>query len=346
MSISFRLAVMGALGLTALATFPSHEAEACGGFFAPREGARRPSLSYEQVLLIHDANAEKEHFIREVTFDGADSAFGFVVPTPTRPEVAKVDRSPFTALRTAFPFRVALAPRGGGIGLGATGGMGHGAGGGVQVLEVKTVGKFTAFVLKADDPAALADWLAKNKLVSTPEADRWLAHYVKMKFFYVAMRYDGAKPGEPSKLTSETVRISFDTPAPYYPYFEPDPPKGATAGPHRLLDLWLVANDPVVPVSLHTDGDTRQWVRPLRAGHVTKGPFPSTILEPALTALIPSSVSSVSVQTFADQKVSRAGYGDILFVPEAAPEDAESTKRVAKLKPMLAVLDPSLAEAP
>ncbi len=343
MSIASRL---GALAFAVLTFFPSHEAEACGGFFSASraEGARRPSLAYEQVLLIHDANAEKEHFIREVTFDGADQTFGFVVPTPSRPEVAKVEKSPFTSLRQTFPFHVEPpGARGGGIGLGKGGGLGHGAGG-VEVLEVKKVGSFTAFVLKADDAAALADWLAKNNLVSTPEADRWLTHYVKMKFFYVAMRYDGAKTAEASKLTSETVRISFATPAPYYPYFEPDPPKGVATGPMRLLDLWVVANAPVVPVSLLTEGDTRSWVRPMRAGHATTAPFPTGVLDPALAALVPS--GAVSVQTFQDQKVSRAGYGDVVFVPQAPPDRAGRDAQLTKLRPLLAVLDPSLAEAP
>src|SRR4051812_5123164 len=92
-SLSFALAAIALLG----ATVPGRSARACGGFFGKGvlSPERRPSLAYEQVLLIHDREAGREHFIREVAFRRAQETFGFVVPTPTRPEVARVSTSPF-----------------------------------------------------------------------------------------------------------------------------------------------------------------------------------------------------------------------------------------------------------
>ena len=48
------------------------------------------------------------------------------------------------------------------------------------------------------------------------------------------------------------------------------------------------------------------------------------------------------VQTFQDQKRSRAGFGDILFVPATATELGPAER--AALAPLLAVLDPVLGE--
>lgn len=317
----------------------ARDAEACGGFFSMRaKEARRPSLAYEQALIVYDAKSSKEHFVREVTFDGASESFGFVVPTPTRPEVAKVDKSPFEKLRSLFPFSSPQASSNGIGTLGRGGGAGSGFGSGVKVLETKRIGKLTAFVLRAEDPKELATWLQKHGLVSTPEADRWLEHYVKMRFYYVAMRYDGAKQGETTGITSETVRISFASPAPYYPYFEPAPDPRTPQRPNRLLDLWLVSDVPVVPVATLQERDTIGWVRPLRAGQAWNQEFPSELLEPALARLLPK--GSVSIQTFSDQKVSRVGFGDIVFVPRAAPADAAA--RRGSLEPLLGVLDPKL----
>ena len=81
-------------------------AEACGGMFRSPKIApeKRPSLSREKVLLIHDIEQGRQHFIREVAFRRATEPFGFVVPTPARPEVEAVKRTPFTNLRDAFPF--------------------------------------------------------------------------------------------------------------------------------------------------------------------------------------------------------------------------------------------------
>ena len=63
----------------------ARDAEPCG-VLGSREG-RRPSLAYEQVLLVHDPATEQEHFIRSVTFRTEDHPFGFIVPTPSRPTV-------------------------------------------------------------------------------------------------------------------------------------------------------------------------------------------------------------------------------------------------------------------
>ncbi len=117
-----------ALGLALLAVpLFAPRAEACGGFFSRAvEGVRRPSLAYEQALIVFDATKRREHFVREVVFRAAQEPFGFVVPTPTRPEVAAVKKSPFTALRTQFPFEertkgLRLGGMGGGMPAGAVG---------------------------------------------------------------------------------------------------------------------------------------------------------------------------------------------------------------------------------
>lgn len=315
---SVSLAVLsGLLALTILA--PARPAAACGGFFsglvklAPEQ---RPSLAREKVLIVHDAERGREHFIREVAFRRADHTFGFVVPTPSRPEVAKVEKNPFTRLRQDFPF--ARDPEDGeGYGRGAGAGFG-GRGGGVEVLAVEKVGSFTAFVLAATDAAALGQWLKDNKLTSTPEADAWLAHYVRMGFYYVAMRYDpptDARGRKGRAIAAETVRISFDTPVAYYPYFEPEPQHGAKDP--RLLEVWYVGTDPVVPVAQYTDPTQTpaqpRWVRPLRPGlkfQKTRKQLLAALLS-ELEAVLPA--GELVVQTFQDQKRRRSGFQDILF---------------------------------
>jgi hypothetical protein len=112
---------------------------------------RRPSLAYEQVLLLFDEKNEIEHFVRSITFKAEDHPFGFVVPTPSKPTVAPLKTNPFPVLREVFPFDPPPVNPNGGFG------KGHGrlGGGGIRVIEVSKVGSFTAFVLAADDAAAL-----------------------------------------------------------------------------------------------------------------------------------------------------------------------------------------------
>ncbi|MBX7080216.1 MAG: DUF2330 domain-containing protein [Nannocystaceae bacterium] len=336
--------LVAASGLGALAvTIDPARVQACGGFFTKRLTAeRRPSLAYEQVVIVHDAAKNREHFIREVAFRRAQEPFGFVVPTPTRPEVDKVHPSLLKDFRIDFPFE-SIARGLGIVGMGYGTGSGVGFGGrGVTVLEEKKVGSFTAFVLAADDSAALSGWLEQHGLSTTPPGDAWLAHYVAMKFFYVAMRYDPPQhaKGE-GTLAAETMRISFDTPVPYYPYLEPATPPGIVAD-ERLLDLWVVSSAKVVPLAVRERDDERTWIRPLREGASHRDA--RTTLEglAALEGLLPE--GELVVQTFQDQKRSRAGIGDILFAPAQQTELSADDR--AALGTMLAILDPALLEAP
>ena len=325
---------------------PADDARACGAFFrsSTLTEDRKPSLAYEQTLIVFDREKRREHFIRDVSFRAADERFGFVVPTPSRPSVDKLKQSPFASLRTNFPYSK-------GIGLGSLGGIGHGArggagfGSGVQLIETKQVGSFTAFVLKATDEKALAKWLEEQKLVSSQEADRWLKHYVQMGFYYVAMRYDppaDAKKSKDARVQAETIRISFDTPLPYYPYFEPAPRPGAAHEEPRLLELWLVSTQRHVPLAARRTTSGTLWLRPFAEGErYANASRPNLKTALGSEQLLPA--GELVVQRFMDQKRSRQGYGDVLFGLHGQSElDAKLKKQ---LEPLLPILDPSLLEA-
>lgn len=312
-------------------------AEACGAFFAKASAPidRRPSLSVERVLIVHDADKQIEHFIREVVFRGQSEMFGFVVPVPTRPEVFKVTESPFNRLETDYPFR----PPSKGGGEGSRGMPGGAVGVGapkVAILDIKKVGSFTAFVLAANDADALAKWLKDNGLSSSPENDAWLKDYVARKFFYVAFRYEPSKDqkdnGQPR---AETVRISFPTPLPYYPYREP---RHESSSQERDVALWVATQERVEPVALLEEARGTKWVKPFAQGYFQEGVSAERLkaaLGPEEDKLLTS--PTYTVQPFEDQKVSREGYGDVLFLPKnGVPEG-----RRAAVAPMLELLRPT-----
>ncbi|MEQ9317789.1 MAG: DUF2330 domain-containing protein, partial [Polyangiaceae bacterium] len=337
----------------------------------------------------------------------------FVVPTPARATVAAVKSPPFDRLARAYAFPTTNGGSG----------FGSGDGGRVTVLDRSKVGSFSAFVLAASDGVALTDWLRANKFVTDTHTKAWLSHYSRMKFHFVAMRYDppnSAQVGEASdQIVAETIRISFKTPLPYYPYFEPKTPEGQTV---RASEMWLVSNSPMTPVAALREGLSTQWVQPFAAGapyRPTRGkadppkpppppPPPKAIpprtkvdgdppsargnmwgdsigesfgagglglsgigeggggrshgigsgslgrighsagagvLEPLakvlghdLEALLPQ--GALVVQPFQDQKTSRVGFGDVLFIHQT-PRTLSPTQRKA-LEPLLAILDPML----
>lgn len=326
------LAVLAALALGA------PEADACG-MFVPRSLEETvPAIQQEQVLIVFDREKKQQHFVREVSFDAGDGEFGFIVPTPKKPEVAAA-KSPFKALREAYPFEKQPPAFGGGPP--GSRGKGEGAVAGaapVAVLSVQRVGKFTAFVLSATDAKALEKWLADHRFQVPAASKAWLDHYVALGFFYVAFRYDAPKKEGERGLTSETVRISFPTPHPYYPYLEP---AGARASSTRLLSIWFASDQPMLPVAARTRlGQTQHW-RPWRAGDRYE-PTTKELGQKlgALAQLLPKKEKLV-LQTFRDLKSSREGWGDVLMVSQTAQSfDAAAIEERRWLFP---VLDPALA---
>ncbi|MFO0678986.1 MAG: DUF2330 domain-containing protein [Polyangiaceae bacterium] len=357
------LAGTGIGGLLATGTSPG-EARACG-LFRPRTG-EMPALEVEQVLVLFDAEKNVEHFVREITFTNASKPFGFVVPVPAKPEVAKVDVSPFPKLNERFPFKDPSEGFGDrGVGSGSPAGISKGRGGTVQVLETKKVGSFTAFTIAADDAAAFRRWLDTNQFETSPESERWLAHYVDLRFTYVALRFDGRPMGDATTggangakvsavgTTSETLRISFPTDVPFYPYLEPTAP---AADAPRVLAVWFVSDRARTPVALAPGpASDVPWKRPWREGkrYEDLGRYATTIVFPeGLRKFVPETKpsendgvfrpASLTVQHFEDQKRSRVGWGDVLFVPEMASGTTTGKDAISTL---VRVLDPKTGGA-
>ena len=248
-------AVAGAALLASLFSAPlvASDAAACGMFVPSLDQllGTLPKLAVEQVLIIHDPDTRTEHFIREIRVDRGAQSFGFVVPVPGKPEVARVAKEPFKALRAELPLD---PPRPAGSRGGPPGGGAPASGGGVTVLSEQRIGNFTTFVLSATSGGGLEKWLGDNHFGAPPMAHGWIEHYVRNAFFFVAFRYDAPKDGLTTGITGETVRISFPTPVPYYPYLEPR--HEAPSRDPRALAVWFATRDamhPVVAVS-HADG--------------------------------------------------------------------------------------------
>lgn len=342
-----------ALSLVALAATlaPPRAAPACG-MFALRGDGTQPSIAVERVVLIHDEDAGVEHLLREIAFTRVDRPFGFVVPTPSRPSVLRADNLDWTGIERAFPFAAPEKVKEAGLGFGS----GHGrlGGAGIRLLEAKPLGSFAAYVLQASDGKAMKGWLDRNQFSTTPASEAWLDRYSRLGFHFVALRFDpglhraknereGTHRG-PGPI-AETLRISFDTPVPFYPYREPDRDDLAR---DRAFALWLVTRGkPKIPVALVKEGDSlfykRPWQEGVRRPPMSADSMPGTLGKSAWSPISSTSEAVWQVQVFEDQKRSRKGFGDVLLVPDEPRElDAAAME---KRRALLPLLDPGL-EAP
>lgn len=191
-------------------------------------------MSLEKTLIVWDSQRNKEHFIRSVSFRTDASDFGFIVPTPSKPEIAEADSEAFKRLdEYGRPPRPRVATKG------AASGIFEFTSGSVEVLEKKEVAGMEVAVLRANDVKDLSEWLKTNKYSWRPAFEKWLQPYLKRHWVLAAFRY--SKKGAQAKvLETKTIRMTFNTDMPFYPYREPSDTKSDFM---RRLDLYVATNE-------------------------------------------------------------------------------------------------------
>lgn len=268
MSRLFAICVI--LLLLLLLMLPLPKVHGCA--IAPRRGGHI-DITSENALIVYDSAAKMEHFIRTATFRTSTSAdFGFLVPTPSKPELEESSPNVFRELaeitkpRTVKERRVRQPDIGCGLMPMSKQATTNGAAplASVNVVERKRVGVFDAVVLKADDPKKLREWLADNGFEARPQLEKWFEVYTAnhwyLTAFKIAHETDGATPpGGPKMVHNSAVRISFPTDTPFYPYREPEESGVAQPGASRLLRVFVLS-DSRVTGTLGRGPDAQPWV--------------------------------------------------------------------------------------
>ncbi len=208
-------------------------------------------VAAEEALILWDEATQTEHFVRAARFSGGEAGMGFLVPTPSRPDLGEVTVDPFRALDAAFVPREVWVER---SRVSASCCMLLSRGGqeppvtvsaqapdSVRVLETRRVGPYDATVLAADDAQALATWLGAHGFVSRPALATWLGPYVANHWVLTAFLLARANGDGANSLPA--VRMSFHAERPFYPYSEPDEPAAPGASGPRTLFVFVVAGN-------------------------------------------------------------------------------------------------------
>lgn len=215
-------------------------------------------INSEDALIVYDSATKTEHFIRTASFGASTSSdFGFLVPTPSKPELNEASPDVFAALadvtkrRTVKQWRMkdphfgcALLPEANAT-FKSVGSAIMPSAGRVNVVEQKQVGAFQTATLQADDPKALREWLTENKYQASPQLDEWFKAYTANKWYLVAFKIaSGDTKG--ATVQNSAVRISFQTDTPFYPYREPEAARKADApSVSRALRLFVLSDSRV-----------------------------------------------------------------------------------------------------
>lgn len=196
----------------------------------------------QTVIIIWDARNKVQHFVRKASFRTETDDFGFLVPTPTRPDLQESTNAPFSVLhRITAPKE---PPRGKSVK--SAGGFGGAMGGEVNVLEEKRVAGYQAAVLEATTAEALVTWLKDNGYAYSPQVATWAGPYVAAGWKFTALKI-AAEPGKAADkartVSANALRITFQTDQPIFPYREPDPKEAPPdlKAKDRLLRIYFVA---------------------------------------------------------------------------------------------------------
>ncbi|MBA4016928.1 MAG: hypothetical protein C0483_07065 [Pirellula sp.] len=217
--LSFGCALACLFNLVDRATAPACCAVGPGGL---------PVLNADQtVVIVWDAAKRTQHFIRKASFHSEAENFGFLIPSPSTPELAESGNAafPFLADLTKPEIEYKKAPRQD-MGCGCIevkkSATGSGSGG-VNVLLKKEVAGFHAVVLDASTTNALVAWLRENEYAFSPQVEAWARPYVDKGWKITALKV--AKSDEKhsqSVVSAAALRMSFATEQPLFPYREPD----------------------------------------------------------------------------------------------------------------------------
>lgn len=213
---------------------------------APPSG--KPVVNADQtVIIIWDKDTKTQHFIRQASFKSEADDFGFLVPSPTQPDLSESGNAAFPYLQklTEPEVQKRRAPSGGlSCGCGGAKYSGGAAQETVRVLEEKLVAGFKASVLEASSAVALVNWLEENGYAFSKEVKAWAKPYVEAGWKFTALKVAKGKDDQASKdVSASALRMTFKTERPLFPYREPDTKSAAETlnAKNRLLRIYFLA---------------------------------------------------------------------------------------------------------
>src|SRR5262249_24938181 len=148
--------------------------------------------------------------------------FGFLVPTPSKPELAEASDEAFTELAriTAPRVETKTRPASGGCTIGCAASKAPSDAADVRVLDEQRVAGYDAVVLDASNADALVTWLKEHGYEFSAALKDWADYYIKKGWKITAFKIARDATEKPGVGTS-AVRMSFKTDKPFFPYREP-----------------------------------------------------------------------------------------------------------------------------
>lgn len=211
----------------------------------------KPVVNADQtVIMVWDPATKTQHFIRQASFLSEADDFGFLVPTPSLPELDESGNQAFPfLLKLTEPVTKKVRRPGGGLGCGC-GSARHAAAPAtaaapdVRVVAEKLVAGFHAVVLEADTADVLIQWLKEHGYAYSPAVEAWAKPYVDAGWKITALKVAKEDASPEKNVAAGALRMTFKTDRPLFPYREPDSAESAKelGVRKRLLRIYFLAD--------------------------------------------------------------------------------------------------------
>lgn len=273
--------------------------------------AKNPVVNADQtVILLWDKEQQTQHFIRQANFKTNAQDIGFLVPSPSRPQLEESGNAAFAQLaritapkpkpQIFIPFSCAASPA-------AISNEYR-----VTIIEEKRVAGFDATVLTAKNGDDLVQWLKDNGYSYSPAVADWAKPYLGGDWHFTALKIAKNKDAAtPEELKATSLRISFRTDRPLFPYREPDSANSSNQldAKNRLLRIYFIAD---TQYEGKINGETPWSGRAIWSGDIT------THRNVLLTALqLPQNTGPAHwwLTKFEDAWPYEKAKGDLYFLP-------------------------------
>lgn len=195
----------------------------------------------QSVIMIWDRERKRQHFIRQANFKTDAPDVGFVVPSPSRPQLEESGNQAFASLKEIT--RPYVTSPSFSIGCSVASGVPLRESN-VRVVEEKRVAGYDATVLTARSGKDLVAWLEKNGYPYSPAMAEWAVPYLGGDWHFTVLKV--AKGSLAAKeIKTSALRISFRTERPLFPYREPESAlaKKKLDVTARLLRIYFIAGE-------------------------------------------------------------------------------------------------------
>ncbi|QTN30871.1 DUF2330 domain-containing protein [Akkermansiaceae bacterium] len=266
----------------------------------------------QTVIMVWDKKRQTQHFIRKADFRTDADEIGFLVPSPSRPQLDESGNGAFSELAA---ITAPKASHGGGFPLGCSAApQAITLQSRVTVIEEKRVAGFDATVLTARSGDDLVEWLRKNGYAYSPAVADWARPYLGGDWHFTALKVAKNNRGN-DEVKAAALRISFRTDRPLFPYREPDSmaATGNLDAKNRLLRIYFIADTQYEGKI----GGNRPWTGKTKwSGRITQ--HRQSLLD-KLNLPESSGPSEWWLTEIEDRWPYRKAAGDVYFSPVARP---------------------------